>query len=159
MSDTLIYDIEANGLNPDTIWVICAKELDSDETFTITYPQIDPGRVGHLLGQYGTVVCHNQLDYDRPVLRDLLGYVIPFGNVFDTLVASRLSWPDRPQPRGLSPKEGGPHSLAAWGVRLGIGKPKHEDWSQLSDDMIHRCQEDVKINEAVYKSLIEELYS
>ena len=49
-----------------------------------------------------------------------------------------------------------PHSLAAWGYRIGRGKPEHEDWSVYSEDMLHRCREDVRINAAIYPILIEE---
>ncbi|MGJ8839522.1 hypothetical protein AB9H28_24425, partial [Salmonella enterica subsp. enterica serovar Kentucky] len=46
----------------------------------------------------------------------------------------------------------GPHSIEAWGYRLGRGKPEHEDWSQFSPEMLHRCSEDVEIQ---YLTMLE----
>lgn len=47
------------------------------------------------------------------------------------------------------------HSVEAWGVRLGIKKPEHEDWSQYSEEMLHRCKEDVKIQTQLYLKCIK----
>ena len=40
---------------------------------------------------------------------------------------------------------------------FGVPKPKHEDWSKFSPEMLHRCREDVKINVLVYEALLKEL--
>jgi len=50
----------------------------------------------------------------------------------------------------------GPHSVEAWGYRFGRAKPEHEDWSQFSDEMLHRCTEDVEIQHLIYTTLLEE---
>ncbi|QHJ79706.1 MAG: hypothetical protein [Caudoviricetes sp.] len=66
----------------------------------------------------------------------------------DTLVMSRVLNPDRklpPQAYALGQGNTGPHSIAAHGMRIGRWKPEHEDWSRLTDDMIHRCREDTAI--------------
>lgn len=49
----------------------------------------------------------------------------------------------------------GPHSLAAWGYRLGRGKVEHEDWSVFSPEMMHRCVEDVEITHLLYNHILE----
>ena len=51
----------------------------------------------------------------------------------------------------------GKHNLAVWGEYLGVKKPEHEDWLNFSEDMLHRCREDVRINEKVYRLLAREL--
>ena len=66
----------------------------------------------------------------------------------DTLVMSRLLNPDRRLP-GQAYAMGlgniGPHTIEAHGIRIGRYKPSHEDWSRLTDDMIHRVTEDTGI--------------
>jgi len=48
------------------------------------------------------------------------------------------------------------HNLNDWGEYFGIEKPKHEDWSTFSPEMLHRCEEDVKITELLYEHLMKE---
>jgi len=58
----------------------------------------------------------------------------------------------------IAPKKlSGPHSLAAWGYRIGRGKVEHEDWSQYSPEMMHRCVEDVEITHLVYLEMQKKL--
>jgi len=68
--------------------------------------------------------------------------------VTDTLILSRLADPSR----------SGGHSLRNWGNTLGFAKGDHEDWSQLTPQMIDYCIRDVELTEAVYKRLQVELH-
>lgn len=66
----------------------------------------------------------------------------------DTMLVSQLTYPDRPldhKAYALGLGNTGPHSIAAHGIRMGRHKPEHDDWSTLTDDMIHRNVEDVEI--------------
>lgn len=74
--------------------------------------------------------------------------------IVDTLVFSRKLNPKRPIPDGYTGRS--PHSIEAWGYRLGHGKPEHEDWTQWSEDMGHRCMEDARINLKVLEELERE---
>jgi DNA polymerase I-like protein with 3'-5' exonuclease and polymerase domains len=77
----------------------------------------------------------------------------------DTAVMSRVLNPERklpPQAYSMGIKLPGPHTIEAHGIRMGRFKPKHEDWSHLSKEMIHRCSEDVEIGEDFYKYLWKE---
>ena len=150
---TYVFDLEANGLNPDTIWVICGKWSGDKQMDVLTDPAEMREVFKERVDAAERLVCHNLIEYDRYVVSNLLAINIPFMKSYDTLVLSRLLYPDRPVPQGV---KGGPHSLEAWGVRVGLGKPEHEDWSQLSDEMIHRCQEDVRINELTWFELMRE---
>lgn len=101
-----------------------------------------------------TLVCHNILTYDLPVLKKL-GWIDSYTiepdtingrpvKIVDTLILSRLFDPERYH-----------HGLQYWGEQLGVAKPEVKDWENLSlGDYIHRCEEDVKINEALYQHLI-----
>lgn len=68
--------------------------------------------------------------------------------MMDTYVMSTLLNPDRkppPQAYALGAGAVGPHSIAAHGIRMGRYKPENEDWSKLTDHMLHRVGEDVEI--------------
>lgn len=153
---TAIYDTEANGLHEATkIWCIVVKDQDTGVVKSFGPNNIRDG-IGYLC-DYDRVVCHNQLDFDRYIINKLYGIdLASHTSLVDTLVLSRLSYPDRPAPVGLSPRAG-PHSLEAWGLRFGVPKPKHEDWTQYSDEMLHRCQQDVEINHKTYEYLLDEM--
>lgn len=73
--------------------------------------------------------------------------------VMDTLVMSRLLNPDRrlpPQAYAKGMGNVGPHSIEAHGIRMGRYKPENEDWSKLTDHMVHRVREDVAIGRDMF---------
>lgn len=83
--------------------------------------------------------------------------IFPF-KLMDTMVLSQLLYPDRPLDHkayaaGLGAT--GPHSIAAHGIRMGRHKPEYEDWSTLTEDMIHRNREDVSIGRDMLMYLME----
>ena len=142
----ITLDIEANGLKPDTIWCIVAKEIEygttntfiGDDVFKFTDWVYDTG-ITHICG-------HNIIGYDLPVLEKLTGFRWQ-GAVQDTLVMSRLGQPNR---------EGG-HSLASWGERLGFEKGDHSEWNEFSWKMVEYCKRDVELTVKVYEALSREL--
>lgn len=83
--------------------------------------------------------------------------IFPF-KFMDTMLVSQLTYPDRPLPPqayAIGAGNTGPHSIAAHGIRMGRYKPDHEDWSTLTDAMIHRNVEDVAIGTDMLKWLME----
>lgn len=139
----IIFDIEADGLNPNNVWCIVAKELNgTSHTFDNT--QIEEGI--KFLQEADTLIGHNIIGYDIPVLEKL--YDAKFNcKIEDTLVMSRLFNPVR---------ENG-HSLKAWGWRVGCLKQEQpEDFDSYTPEMLEYCIQDVKLNEAVYNYLIKE---
>jgi hypothetical protein len=100
-----------------------------------------------------TLIMHNGIGYDFPALRKVWNYDYK-GKKVDTLLISRLHNDKRPLPQGYKGKA--THSVEAWGYRLGRGKPDHEDWSQFSDEMLHRCTEDVEIQYLIMLALHKE---
>lgn len=156
----LVFDSEADGLLPTVTqcWCIVAKDLETMELHKFRPNEIGQGL--ELLSQASTLVGHNIVGYDFRMFHKLYGWKYT-GKVFDTLVASRVLWPDRPLPKNKirgeeysMSKYGPAHSIGAWGWRLGRFKPEHEDWSVFSDEMLHRCTEDVEINELVLRHLV-----
>lgn len=149
----LVFDIETNGLREDAtvVHVISLKPLEGPvESFSDTpLPEIQ-GTIQQGLQRLleaSTLIGHNIINFDLPVLKKLYNWE-PNSNVqiFDTLVVSRLLNPDRTKPITNPPCKGGPHSLEAWGYRIGKTKPSHENWSVFNSAMLRRNREDVEIN-------------
>ncbi len=107
------------------------------------------------LGTVDVLIMHNGVQYDLPLMQKILGYKFK-GKIVDTLLMSRLQFPKRMLPRTCPNKKTGPHSVEAWGYRVGRGKPEHNDWTQYSEAMLHRCSEDVEIQELIFDALMEE---
>lgn len=153
----LVFDIETNGLydQVSTLHVCCTYDLDTKEEWYST----DPKAILDHLSKATHLIGHNIIDYDLPVLEKLFNWKPnEQTRITDTLILSRLGNPDRPcHPQQLRDEyKAGPHSLGAWGYRIGVGKPDHEDWSTYSEAMLHRCQADVRINARIYDILREE---
>lgn len=82
----------------------------------------------------------------------------PF-RVMDTYTMSCTLNPERRAPyEAILMNRGnvGAHSIEAHGIRMGRHKPEHEDWSHLSPEMLHRCEEDVEIGADFYHYLMKE---
>ena len=139
----IVFDIEADGLHPNNVWCIVAKELDG-KIHTFDNTQIHEGI--KFLQEADTLIGHNIIGYDIPVLEKL--YDVKFDcKIEDTLVMSRLFNPVR---------ENG-HALKAWGWRVGMLKQEQpEDFDSYTPEMLEYCIQDVKLNEAVYNYLIKE---
>jgi DNA polymerase I-like protein with 3'-5' exonuclease and polymerase domains len=138
----LIYlDLEANGLTPDTIWCVVTKEND------VTLVHGTPDTLSEALRGSVSVVGHNLIGYDIPVLERLWGVTVAPERIIDTLVLSRL----------CEPSKSGGHSLRNWGNELGFPKGDHSDWTQLSQEMIDYCIRDVEVTEAVHQKLMQEM--
>jgi DNA polymerase-1 len=143
----IVFDIEANGLDPDTVWCIIAYEREAKEYIEWSKEDL------HLFKDWIKeqdeleVIGHNIIGYDIPVLERLLDVDFSKCKVTDTLVMSRLAQPSR---------EGG-HSLENWGQLLGFPKGEHNDWDNFSQDMVEYCQQDVRVNELVYQRLLRDL--
>ena len=143
----IVFDIEANGLNPDKVWCIIAYERGAKEY--ITWSGDDLVCFKDWIKEQGEleIIGHNIIGYDIPVLEQLLNVDFSKCKVTDTLVMSRLAQPSR---------EGG-HSLENWGQLLGFPKGEHNDWDNFSQDMVEYCQQDVRVNELVYQRLLRDL--
>ena len=139
----IVFDIEADGLHPNNVWCIVAKELNG-KIHTFDNTQIHQGI--KFLQEADTLIGHNIIGYDIPVLEKL--YDVKFDcKIEDTLVMSRLFNPVR---------ENG-HALKAWGWRVGMLKQEQpEDFDSYTPEMLDYCIQDVKLNEAVYNYLIKE---
>ena len=144
----IFLDIETN-LKHDTIWLCVTKHNTTGE--------VRHWREADSLQQYlegEQVVGHNIIGFDAPVLKKVWGVGIPANMLVDTLVMSRLYKPDI---EVVLPKEGKaptPHSLEAWGYRLGSYKIGFTDFdSGWSQEMATYCEQDVQLLEKLYNFL------
>ena len=138
----LIFDIETDDLDATKVWCIVAKELDG-KSYRFTPDEIEDGI--KLLQDADTLIGHNIIGFDLPVLGNLYNFKYK-GEIIDTLVMSRLYNPVR---------ENG-HSLKTWGYRLGIPKQEQPEFESYTPAMLNYCEQDVILNEAVYKYLLDE---
>lgn len=155
-----LFDAEANGLL-DTVtraWCVVIKDIE-----TLKVCEYGPDQIQQALDHLQKsdwILGHNIVAYDLPMFEKCYGWKTT-SQVFDTVVLSRVLWPDRPYPKNTirgekyNAKNGKPHSIGAWGWRLGRFKPEHEDWSKFSPEMLHRCREDVEINHDMIDYLLD----
>ena len=143
------FDIETDGLEATKVHCICAM-LDNDET---TVYNFIGGEANGLFRKWlasesvDTLVGHNIINFDVPVLRRLTGMDWDF-NLRDTLVLSRL----------FNPSLDGGHSLRSWGERLGDYKDDYQGgWEEYNHDMLTYCQQDVRVTKSLYNHFVKNL--
>jgi len=138
----LYLDIETNYAH-DTIWCVGVAK-DGEAPYIVT----DITELKQLIANSTTVIGHNIVSFDAPVLKRVWGVVIPFSKMYDTLLVSRVNYPDR--------DEG--HSLGAWGGRLGLPKGDYTDHdSPLDEAKATYCKQDIEVTRATYKALLQEI--
>ena len=143
-----VLDIEANGLDPDTVWCIVVQQLGGhDDSLTWSGDRLPEFITWLQLQDECELIGHNLIGYDIPVLEKILSADFSKCKITDTLVMSRLANPSR---------EGG-HSLDNWGTVLNCPKGDHNVWDVFSYDMLEYCIQDVRVNALVYKRLLSEL--
>ena len=126
----LSCDIEANGLldEADRMWCLCAKDYSTGETYKFSPDTLEEGL--DLIQTADVTAWHNGTCFDEPLIKKLYPQV-KLKKTVDTLVMSRVIWTDIHEREGIG-NQNVPsdlitsHGLAAWGYRLGRGKPEHE---------------------------------
>ena len=95
----LVFDIEANGLEPDKVFCIVALDVDTKKVHMFDNTQLEQGYA--LLKSADKLIGHNILGYDLPVIKRLGGLDLFDKKIVDTLVLSRLFKPTREGNHGL----------------------------------------------------------
>lgn len=153
-----IADLETNGFLDVVTTVHCGvfHSLEGDEVFSFS-PEDGIDYISRMLSFMDgcdSLIFHNGFGFDFPVLKKLFNYEYK-GKKEDTLVLSRLLSPKRLVPPNC-PNKKAPHSIEAWGYRVGRGKPEHTEWAVFTPAMLHRCKEDVEIGKLTYLALMQE---
>ena len=155
----LVFDIETNGLLYDVSKIHCISTFDTKEEKTYVYndqndetPSIRDG-INQIM-EADTLAGHNLIGYDLAVLRKLGSSDDYTGDIYDTLILSRLYHPNlmdidkKRQWRHMPLQLYGRHSLEAYGYRLGEYKGdfgKTSDWKEWSQEMQDYMVQDVKV--------------
>ena len=128
-----VFDIECDGLNPSKIHCMTAAVYSLGKWRVKSTTDYDKMRA--FFTGTDVLVGHNIYRWDIPVIERLLDIKVT-AKIIDTLTLSWYLYPTR-----------GKHGLESWGEHFGIAKPEIDDWENLStEEYIHRCEEDVKIN-------------
>jgi uncharacterized protein YprB with RNaseH-like and TPR domain len=159
----LVFDIETNGLYDDVTHIHCIgiHDLDAKETYVFNdQGNEQPITKGvQLLEDANSIIGHNIIGYDIPVIRKLYPWFTPSGTVMDTLVLSRIYHADilkidqtrkwKHMPLQLY----GRHSLESYGYRLGEYKGsfgKTTDWKDWSEEMQEYMLQDVRVTHKLW---------
>ncbi|MFZ9646448.1 MAG: DNA polymerase, partial [Fluviibacter sp.] len=115
----LVLDIETNS-TASHIWLAVTQDLDTKE---IKVWKAATDALSQYLKDADTIVMHNGIAFDAPILNRLWKTKISLNQCMDTLILSRLLNPIR--------EEG--HSLDSWGNRLGLNKIDYSSiWSWMT---------------------------
>jgi len=162
----IVFDLETDGLldTVSTVWCGVFQNLKTNEV-----KEFRPHQIQEMLEYMDTcpvLIGHNVLNFDFPVLEKLYGYEYK-GKKIDTVIMSRLLFPNRQLPKqlvidyqakraeGYSVRMPGPHSVASWGYTLGQGKVDYDAWDSFDEGMMVRCITDVQIQCMIFKHLRE----
>ena len=139
----MIFDVEADGLldKATKIHVLSYRTPEGNVVSTHDYDEMRS-----ILSNADTLIGHNIIMYDIPLVEKLLGIEVK-ARLIDTLA---LSWYLN-HSRNI-------HGLDSYGTEFGVPKPKITDWENLTPaEYAHRCQEDVKINYRLWQQLSKKL--
>lgn len=164
----LVFDIETNGLLPelDRLHCLCMRDLDTGKDYS-HHDHLDkwfPIERGlELLEKADMLIGHNIIQFDIPAIQKVYPRWKPRGIVRDTLVMSRLQFPDLKE-RDFSyarrnedfPKQLiGSHSLKAWGHRILNYKDDYDGgWDHWSQKMQRYCEQDVEVTASLWDKLM-----
>jgi DNA polymerase I len=119
-----------------------------------------------LLQEADILIGHNIVGFDLPVIEGIYPFFKTNATLFDTLILSRMFFPDilnrdfRKKPIGMPSKLFGRHSLESWGYRLGDYKgefSKHTDWASWSQEMEDYCEQDVHVSMKLFELFASKL--
>jgi hypothetical protein len=169
MTPNLLFDIESTGLlrRGSTIHCIVTRNVDADdEPQVYDYrPECSIIQGVKTLEKANTLIGHNIIGYDIPLLLEQYPDFDPKGEIIDTLIMSRLFYPEarlrdrdyERRPVGMPQALYGRHSLEAWGYRLKCFKGdfgKHEgSFAEYTPEMLDYCIQDTTVTLKLYQLL------
>ena len=145
----VIFDIETEGLEGNTIHCIVAKDIGRG---TYLFPPDKLQEGADLIESADVLIGHNIIGFDIPVLKKHFDLNLT-NHIEDTLVVSRL----------VNPVLTGGHSLENWGYILypnDADKRKAQQpdsWEEYTEEMGEYCIQDVELNADVYYKLLEQV--
>lgn len=175
MTTKLVFDCETDGFldKLTTIHSLVVRDVDTGEVGSFAdQPGYAPIRDGlDWLMKADEIIGHNIIKFDVPAIQKVYPDFNPKARTLDTLVLSRLFWPDLMDTdqalvkRGvLPPKLRGRYSLEAFGVRLGEWKGDYAEemkakgldpWARWNKEMQDYCVQDVVVNYELYQRAVK----
>jgi len=139
----IVLDIETNKAH-DIIWCVVTRNIDNGEVKVWKHQD----GLQKYLDSCTSIIMHNGINFDGPVLKKNWKIIMRKTQVCDTLVISRLFCPSI---------EFG-HSLEAWGNRLGFPKIEFKDFDGgLTEEMVSYCIQDTLVTQKLYEYLTKEM--
>jgi len=171
MQRTIVFDLETTAIpstgikNIEKIHCLVAKCIETGALYAAS-SAVDIGAIIPILNSANTLIGHNIIGFDIPVLQKFFPDFKPQGRIIDTLVMCRALWHDvilkdfgRIKAGRLPARLKGRHSLEAYGYRIGILKGdygKQEDaWDVYTEEMLEYCKQDVEVTASLYKRILE----
>jgi len=144
---TTVFDIETDGLLDELTKIHVMSWSNDMGEVKHTH---DYGEMRYVLLNSETLVGHNIIRFDIPAIEKVLGIEVN-ARLIDTLALSWYLHHDRMK-----------HGLEGYGEDYGVPKPVIKDWNTLTpQEYAHRCDEDVKINNRLWRDLsmkLDKLY-
>ena len=155
----VVSDIETNALiGSDKLWLCGGKDVDTGEVYKFENCHDDTVAKVAAIEWHKSVdyfVGHNFIQFDAPELNRLLQpKLIDPAKVIDTLLVSRVVDYGIEIPKGAR----SPHSLDAWGRRLGVHKGDFHNFSEFSQEMVDYWYGDLDTTEALYNHFSKYIY-
>jgi DNA polymerase I-like protein with 3'-5' exonuclease and polymerase domains len=139
----IVLDIETNKAH-DIIWCVVTRNTDNGEVKVWKHQD----GLQKYLDSCTSIMMHNGINFDGPVLKKNWKIIMRKTQVCDTLVISRL----------FSPSIEFGHSLEAWGNRLGFPKIEFKDFDGgLTEEMVSYCIQDTLVTQKLYEYLTKEM--
>ena len=154
-----IFDIETDGFLDVCTKIHCLvlKDVDTNKFLSLSVDE-----ALYKLSTAKEIIGHNIIKFDLPVIKKLYPTFKTEAKIFDTLVATRLLFPDVKEKdfqRKDFPKDCiGRHSLKAWGNRIGNYKAQFDtDWQTFTPEMLEYCKQDVEVTYNLHKMIHEDM--
>ena len=175
MKTQLLFDLESTGLlrcgSSTHCVVMRSLELKDTPVVFDHRPERNLDLAIKQLEMADVIIGHNIINFDIPLIKEQFPEFNFTGEALDTLVLSRLFYPNiierdyERKPDNMPQKLYGRHSLEAWGYRLKCFKGdfgKHEGaWDTYTPEMLDYCIGDTEVTLKLYELLMRkvEVYS
>jgi len=170
---TVFFDIETNGLLDELDRIVCVSCSINGAEPQVFHEKESIENAIKQLELADVVVGHNSICFDIPAIKKVFPDFKPQGLVRDTLVLSRLAFPDlrdrdmadQAKARSESLKALpstwiGSHSLKAWGYRMHMHKGEALEQVtdfrslQYTEEIGDYCKQDVRITAKLYNKMM-----
>lgn len=173
----IIFDTESNGFVEQLTKIHCIALTDPETGAVRSFGGHTDEKVRGVLSHLeaaDVLVGHNILKHDIPALQKVYPAFKPRGEIRDTVVCSRLIWPEIAnldfsfirKGKDFPTKLIGKHSLKAWGYRLGELKGAYAEsdegedaWANWTQEMQDYCEQDVRVTKKLWALIKSKNYS